>query len=51
LELIHIVCELRNEAWSVVERLNVEEFYQMLTLKRYINDKEKERIEKWRRKH
>lgn len=46
-----IVCKLRNEGWSVVMALNIVEFYSMIAVQKYINDKEKERIEKWRRNH
>lgn len=31
--------------------LPVTEFYSMLALQQYINNKEKERVEQWRRKH
>ena len=46
-----IICKLRNEPWSVVMELPINEFYSMIALQRYINDKERERVEKWRQRH
>lgn len=46
-----VVCKLRNERWSEVMELPIGEFYSMLAIQKYINDKERERVEKWQRKH